>query len=161
MNRGFTLIETIIYIALFTLLVGTVFISAYQIIENSQKLSDKTVMQNEANFVLRKISWVVTGAQTIHTPSAQNTTNLKITKYDGTKIEICLDENIIKIHEGNFRSCDDSEYLALTTDNISVSSLLFELIPGVGSGPAGIKATITITENNTEFPFTITKHLRK
>lgn len=161
MKKGFTLIETIIYIGLFSLLLGTAFIAAYHIIDGSRELSRITIVQSEGNFVIRKINWALIGAKTINIPTSSIATNLRVTKYDGTKIEICLDGNKIKMHEGTFRSCDDSEYITLTTDNISMSSLLFELIPSVGSGPAGIKATIIITENETEFPFTITKYLRK
>lgn len=161
MNRAFTLIETIIYIGLFSLLLGTAFITAYQIIQGSRGLSTRTVVQSEGSFVIRKINWTMIGAETISTPISSPTTNLRITKYDGTKIEICLDGNKIKIHEGTFGSCDDADYVAITTDNVSVSNLEFELLPAVGSSPIGIKSTFIITEGGTDFPFTLTKYLRK
>lgn len=161
MKKGFTLIETIIYIGLFSLLLGTAFIAAYHIIDGSRELSARTVVQSEGNFVIRKINWALIGAETITIPSSSPTTNLRVTKYDGTKIEICLDVNKIKIHQGTFGSCDDTNYVALTTDNVTVSTLEFKLIPAIGSGPKGIKSTIIITENKAEFPFTITKYLRK
>lgn len=160
-RRGFTLIETIIYIGLFSVLLGTAFITAYHIIDGSRGLSARTVVQSEGNFVIRKINWALIGAETITIPSSSSTTNLRVTKYDGTKIEICLDGNKIKMHQGTFSSCDDANYIALTTDNVEVSHFEFELIPATGSGPKGIKSTIIITENKADFPFTITKYLRQ
>lgn len=161
MKKGFTLIETIIYIGLFSLLLGTAFIAAYHIIDGSRELSARTVVQSEGNFVIRKINWALIGAETITIPSSSPTTNLRVTKYDGTKIEICMDGNKIKTHQGAFGSCDDANYVALTTNNVTVSTLEFKLIPAIGSGPKGIKSTIIITENKVDFPFTITKYLRK
>ncbi len=161
MKKGFTLIETIIYIALFSLLVGTVFITAYEIITSSRSLSTRTEVQNEGNFVIRKINWVLTGVEIINTPSTSKAKNLRVVKYDGTKIHICLEENKIKIHEGTYGNCSDSNYINLNTDNVSVSDLEFEFIPAVGTGPSGIKSTIIITENGKDFNFSITKYLRK
>ncbi len=160
MKKGFTLIEVIIYIGLFTLLMGTVFIAAYQIINSSGTVGKRTVVQNEGNFVMRKINWSLTGIENITTPSSSNTTNLKVTKYDGTKIEVCLYENKIKIHEGAFGSCGDTDYTALTTDNVEVSNLDFKLI-SIGSETKGIQAILTITEDGIDFPFTITKYIRQ
>ncbi len=160
-NKAFTLIETIIYITLFTLLMGTVFITAYEIISSSRALSTRTEIQNEGNFVIRKINWAMIGVETIITPAITNSKNLRIIKHDGTKIHICLDKDKIKIHDGNYGSCNDANYISLTTDNVSVSDLEFEFIPAVGSGPSGVKAKITITKNNQDYLFSITKHLRK
>lgn len=161
MKNGFTLIETIIYITLFTLLIGTVFITAYEIVASSASMSARTGAQNEGNFVIRKINWALTGVENIHSPFWNTTNNLKVTKYDGTKIHICLDKAKVKIHRGTFGNCNSADYIELTTDNISVSDLGFEFISTNGSSPYGIKATVTISENNKNFPFSITKYLRK
>lgn len=163
-HKGFTLIEVIIYLALFSILLGSAFVIAYQLIDGSDKLSVKNTIQEEGNFVMRKINWVLTGVQTITTPSAgtPNSNTLTVTKYGNNKVEICLDSKI-KIHEGNFVSCTDASYLPLTTDNVTVkaSSLNFQYIPASGSGPFGITATFIITKDGIDFPFTITKYIRQ
>ena len=156
-QKGFTLIEVIIYIALFSLLMGAAFITAFEIIDNSDDLSFKNTTQKEGNFVLRKIDWALTGAQTVIAPTSGTTNNLRLTKYDGSNVEICLHANKIKIKEGSFGACSDSSYLPITTDNVSVSALNFEFIAASGTGPSGIKAIGIIDGSN----FTITKYLRK
>jgi prepilin-type N-terminal cleavage/methylation domain-containing protein len=164
-SKGFTLIEVIIYIALFSILIGGAFIVAFQLIDSSGKLNAKNTVQSEGNFVMRKLSWALTSVDPgiTTTPSLGTTSNLRVTKYDGTKVEICFDSNKIKIHEGTFSSCTDSDYLPITTDNVTVKtgSLNFTFIPATGSGPFGITASFTITQNGVDFPFTITKYIRK
>src|SRR3990167_4074727 len=99
MKKGFTLIEVIIYIALFSLLMGSAFVVVYQLIEGSDKLSVKNTTQEEGNFVMRKFNWALTGISSINSPSSGTSNILKVTKYGGNKINICLDSNKIKIRE--------------------------------------------------------------
>jgi prepilin-type N-terminal cleavage/methylation domain-containing protein len=153
MNKGFTLIEVIIYIALFSLLMGSAFVTAFQLIDNSGKLGIKNTIQEEGNFVMRKLNWALTGIQTITTPTAGTTPNLQVKKYDGNIIYVRLSANKIEIRE----SINGIAYLPITTDNVTVSNLDFKFISTTGSGPAGITATAIINE----IPFTITKYLRK
>lgn len=150
-NKGFTLIEVIIYIALFSLLLGTAFVTAFQLIDNSGKLGIKSTTKEEGNFVIRKFIWALTGVGTITTPFAGTTNNLEVTKYDGNQIEITLVGTKIKIEEST--GPDDF----ITTENVKATELEFEFIPASGAGPAGIKATVKINE----IPFTITKYIRK
>ena len=51
-TQGFTLIEVVIYIALFSLLLGGAFVTAYQLIDNSRELNVKNRVQEEGNFLL-------------------------------------------------------------------------------------------------------------
>ncbi|OGI76053.1 hypothetical protein A3C67_00510 [Candidatus Nomurabacteria bacterium RIFCSPHIGHO2_02_FULL_42_19] len=159
-NKGFTLIEVIIYIALFTLLMGSAFVIAYQLIQGSGNIGIKNTVQEEGNFVLRKFDWAMTGVETITLPSAGTPSSgtLKITKYDGTKINICLDSNKIKIRRGG-TLCSGSvaEFLPLTTDNVFTDGLEFTYVPPAGSAPSGITAKATINGVH----FTITKYIRK
>lgn len=89
MKKGFTLIETIIYIALLAFLMGAGISTAFFVIDSSQKNKSDVNEQAEGNFILRKLDWALTGATDV---SASGTT-LTVTKtggpyvftYDGTK----------------------------------------------------------------------------
>lgn len=158
-GNGFTLIETIIYIALFSLLMGTAFVTAFQLIDNSGKLSAKNTIQEEGNFVMRKINWALTGAKIFSASGSE----LTINRYDNKKIDICLDSEKIRIWEGNLLdvvpTCSDSAFLPLTTDNIQVTSLQFT---SVGTDPLGVLTLAKMkTINITPLDFTITKYIRK
>lgn len=147
MQKGFTLIEVIIYIALFSFLIGGAFITAYQLIDSSGKLSAKTTTQAEGNFVMRKFNWALTGIS-----SFINTSDtLHLNKYDGNQIDIQKNGTKIEMKESS------GSFLPITTDNVQVTSLEFQFIPASGSGPAGITATAKING----LDFTITKYIRK
>lgn len=147
MNKGFTLIEVIIYIALFSLLIGTAFIAAHQLTESSSVLSTKNTTQEEGNFILRKINFALTGIF-----SFTNTAHaLHVNKYDGNQIDITLVGTKIKMTE----TTGPTDFIS--TDNISVTNLQF--IPTGGAIP-GITATVTITKDGIDYLFSITKYIR-
>lgn len=64
-KRGFTLIEVLIYLALFSIIIGRAMVSVLQIVESSTSLQSKVVLQEESNFLLRKINWALNGATTM------------------------------------------------------------------------------------------------
>jgi prepilin-type N-terminal cleavage/methylation domain-containing protein len=133
-KRGFTLIEVIIYIALFSVLLGTAFVTAYELIQGSDSLSTKNTTASEGSFVIRKLNWV-------------------LTKYDGDISNFRLNDNKIEVKE----STEANTFLPITTDNVTVGSLLFTYLPPSGGAPSGITATFVM--NGTTF--TTTKYLRK
>lgn len=150
MNRGFTLIEVIIYIALFSLLMGSAFIVAFQLIEGSGDISTKNTLQEEGNFVMRKFNWALTNVDPASpiTPSAGNSSTLNVTKYDGNEIDIKLTGTKIEMRESD----NGNTFLPITTDNVEVSSLNFKY-----ETLGGITATAVIDGTT----FTTTKYFRK
>ena len=63
--EGFSLIEVLVYICLFTLIIGGSLISIASVIQNTEKTQTRVLVQEEADFVLAKIGWALTGASTI------------------------------------------------------------------------------------------------
>lgn len=135
-NKGFTLIESLIYIALFTLILSGGFATAYNLIEGTDRLNTRTVIIEESNFVLRKINWVLNGAETVTVPSSNT---LEVTKFDGKEYEITLDGTVIEMSE-----VGGETNVPLTTENVEVLSLNFEYLPADSGSPAGIISTINI-----------------
>ena len=70
---GFTLIETLVYLALFSVIMGGVMVGAYHVIEASDRTQGSVVVQEEGNFVLHKVVWALTGAASITLPVANST----------------------------------------------------------------------------------------
>lgn len=163
---GFTLIETVVYIALLGLIMGGTLTIVYQLLESYMSLNSKTYIQSEADFVLRKISWALLGIDPNQPiiPSSGNDNKLSLIKYDGTKVDICLDSSdplkkVIKMRENSAAplACTDPSFLPLTTENVIVDDLKFQSIPSAFPGPSGIAATMIINSKD----FTITKYLRQ
>lgn len=155
-QKGFTLIEVVIYIALFSILLGGGFVTAYQLIDSSRYMDRKNNTHEEANFVMRKLNWALTGIENITIPreDAPTSDTLTVSKYNGDIIYFRLRNNKIEIKENT------NTYLPITTDNVKVSNLNFKFIPAIGSntrGTEGIIATATIDGVD----FTITKYIRQ
>src|ERR1051326_3407389 len=61
-SAGFTLIETLIYLALFGIMMGGITVVTYGLIESAGKNQTKILVQEEAGFLLGKLNWALTGA---------------------------------------------------------------------------------------------------
>lgn len=157
-TRGFTLIEAIIYIALFSIIMTAGFVTAFQLMQGSGTISSKVVVQEEANFALRKINWALSGITTINTPTAlapySATLSITKTSHPSNPVEIRLNvaSSSIEMREGGAGG-----YVPITTQNVKVTSLGFQYVVGVGGAPDGIIATTTING----IVSTTTKYIRK
>lgn len=163
--KGFTLIETVIYIALLGGLLTGALIASADLIESAGTSNAHATLQDEGSFVLRKLEWAFSGAKTINIPASGSSASLRITKYDGTQVDVCLSGGKVRMHEGpaNTLSCNDSSFNDITTSNVTVSSLIFTATTASG-GLLGITSTTTMrTLPTTTSPadFVFTKYLRQ
>jgi prepilin-type N-terminal cleavage/methylation domain-containing protein len=69
-HKGFTLIETMIYIALFAVLVSGVIIASMPIITGAQRMNDRIMIENEVALVAKTIPSLVPQARVITAPEA-------------------------------------------------------------------------------------------
>lgn len=150
MRRGFTLIETIIYVGLFALLIGGGLLVTYQILQGSAQVNDKATVQGEQSFVLRKIDWALSGASSVSVPSQ---TTLTVTRYDSNTVDFRLSAGVIEMRE----SAVGATYIPITTSNVTVNGLTFTYIAPIGTGPAGVTASTTINGLDAS----TTKYIRK
>jgi len=139
MQKGFTLIETIIYIALLAFIIGAGVSSAYYLIDSSVKGENDVNTIAEAEFLLRKIDWAMTGATSFDVGL------MEIMK-GGAPIRFDLDSNRARIKIG------DGPFIYLTSSSTRVIGLEF-----ISISPDGITASSTIDGKH----FEITKYLRK
>ena len=152
-NAGFTLIEALIYSALFSLMMVGMLGAVYMVLQGANQSEARLLVDDEANFVLRKINWALTGVSSINTPVAGSIgSNLNITKTDVGTVRFRLDNENIEIDSGA------GAYVALDTVNVAASSLSFQHIPPASSDqPAAVRATFYL---NGVF-YEITKYIRK
>jgi len=86
-QSGFTLIEALIYIALFAVIIGGLMLTAYQIFEATAQVQKMAQREVEYNFVLEKIMWVLarnTDEDIIKPLEGEASDKLRVTK--GTEI---------------------------------------------------------------------------
>ena len=153
--KGFTLIETVVYIALLGILMGGAVLTSYDLLESSSKSSGKTAVQEEGSFVQRKMEWALSGATAVTVGGSNCNQTLSVTKAGASNpIQFQLDafSGAVQMREGGLGA-----YTPLTTSNVSVSCLKFASIAAISPGPSGIIATTTIQS----LDFVVTKYLRK
>ena len=148
---GFTLIEILIYIGLFTLIIGGLLFVIYGMIQGSSRLQGKVVIEEEAAFLLRKLDWALTGASDVSVPSADR---LEITKPAEGLVFTLEDGSLMLARNGGGA-------VRLNTESVNIPTLTFTEIPAEDSRPAAVTAEFTITYFSESKTFETTKYLRK
>jgi type II secretory pathway pseudopilin PulG len=157
-QKSFTLLEMMIYVALFSLIMIGSLITAWELIRTSQMTSERVTIEEEGNFLMRTMSWALTGVSSISTPSvlATTTDTLVVHKYGFPANPITIRYNSasssIEIQEGV-----GNPFYPLTTPDVSVSGLEFAYREETGLGPAGVLASTTISG----IAFALTKYIRE
>ena len=142
-SRGFTLIETLIYASLISVIIGFSLAVTYQIIDSSEKLNKKILIEEEANFLLRKIEWALTGLETINSPLSGATGSiLSVNKINFSSNPLVFDLNLNNLRMKRGLAAP----VILNNENLVVSNLIFEHLAMDGNKPAGVKTNFKINE---------------
>jgi Tfp pilus assembly protein PilE len=134
-SRGFTIIETLVYLALFALLLGGIVSASFLLMESSGRNQTKAMMQEEKDFLVAKINEAMSGAQSVSTPSANaSAASLAVTKYGGTTAAISLASGRLVYNGAN-----------ISNTNVTVSNLVFIHAYQGGANPESVEAGFTIS----------------
>jgi len=152
-REGFTLIEALIYLALFSLIMGGTLAAAYNLAQADGQSSTEAMLQNEGDFVLAKIAWAESGVTSIVAPAlgqagAALSVN-KIVSFDssGNPVTIplvfSLDQSgtVLQVAENG------ASPEPLTNANVTVSNLSFyyALDSGIGGSIQSIGTRFTLS----------------
>ncbi len=152
-NRGFTLIEVIIYLALFSVIIGGAMSGVYQLVQSNDANAQKIIVEQEGNFLLRKIDWALSNVANVTVPAeAASGQTLKIDKVNYTQnpIEFNLAGSNLELKKGG------GSAVALNSSYTLLSDLLFEHLPPSGAKPAAIKTSFKLNGQS----FSTTKYFR-
>ena len=158
-NQGFTLIEALIYLALFAVIIGGISMVAYALVESTGSSQTRISIQEEAGFLLGKLDWALTGAQTITVTASTLTVN----KYNfGGSNPLIFDLNAGKVR----LKTASAAAVNLNNDDITVSVLSFTDIPAAAGKPQGVTASFTVQKPSPRGEvisqsFVTTKYLRQ
>ncbi|MEN9614111.1 MAG: hypothetical protein RLZZ347_418 [Candidatus Parcubacteria bacterium] len=64
-NKGFTLVEVVIYIALFGILMVGAVVATYQLLQGGAHNETALAVQEEGMFLVRKINWALTSVSSV------------------------------------------------------------------------------------------------
>jgi len=157
MNKGFALIEMIIYTALFSIMMGGLIVTVYQLQESSKHTESGFVTQEEINFVYKKIDWVLNSVEKINSPTLGISSTLSIDKRNFTDNPIIIRFNSSekKIEYCTGVCTDAADFTQLTSSNIEVNDLSFKH----SSRPNNKAPTIETTANIDNKVFTFIKYI--
>ncbi len=163
-QKGFTLIETILYLALYGIIIGGILISVYLILESSRENDMKAMVEQEGAYILSKVDWALAGATSASVePSGQ--------KLSVLRENISENENPLL-----FDASSDSIYIsrgsrtaqALNNTNTASSDAVFihALDSGNGILPESISFSFTLTARSSRGSpysqnFSTIRYLRK
>ncbi len=150
-KNGFALIEVVVYIALFSTLMGSAAICAYSLLESGGRTESKALLLQEGNFLLNKISFIVENTHTISTPSLNSSeistdNTLAIVPFDislGNPIVFSIQDNNLLIARGS------ASGYPLNNSFITLSNLLFTRTRDTSTSgsipPESIHTSFTLT----------------
>lgn len=149
-QKGITLIETVIYLGLLTLIIGSGTVAAYDIINSSEAIRSRTIVQEEGNFLLGKIDWALTGLSAVDVPAPSTSSSL----LSVDKITAAPNPIIINVSSGHAQlQRGSAPATVLTNDDVVVQNLNFSRF----TNPDGVKASFTMQG----ILFETTRYIRK
>ena len=148
-NRGFTLLETMIYIALFGLIMSGAVIGSFNLIESSNHNVTSTGIQEEGAFINRKINWALSIAQSISPdPNGGNTLTIiprSITNLPSPIVISGATTGLVTIKLGT------NTALPLNSDRYPVSNFVFTYTASTNGRPASVAVNFLVVDKAFNF----------
>jgi type II secretory pathway pseudopilin PulG len=151
--RGFTLIETLVYLAIFAMVIGGVVVAAYLLFQSSGKVQTRAMLLQEEQFVMATIERLLGEAASISAPTTGSTGDtLSVNTFGGVSYTLTK--------TGNYVLLNGAE---LNNTNTRVTALTFAR---TASAPDGVTAEITMQTNSPDgqlvtFSASTTKYRRQ
>lgn len=144
-TRGFTLLEVIIYIALFSIIMGGASTASYALVEGAENRHAALSREQEGTFINRKLNWELTNASDVYAPTAAQ---LRIEP--GAVVFSQVGETLYISRGGGAPQ-------ALSSAAHGVHHVEFSVVRGSGSVPASVMLTYEVGNR----PFFFAKYLRQ
>jgi type II secretory pathway pseudopilin PulG len=138
--RGFTLLEALMYIGLFSILISGSLAGTIAITESAERNKSKSLLDNEGAFLDSKINTDVQDASSIEYPLENiPSDHLQIRTLQGITIKISLSGTSL------FRTTDLNTPSMLSCNYLTVEDLSFKEIGSGGIDPKLIQTTFTLS----------------
>lgn len=139
--RGFTLIEAIVYLALFGIMITGIVSGAFSVIESSGRNQTHAMLQEEGNFIIGKIHYALASASQVNAPATSGGT-LTTTKYDSTSVTLAPNGTGVDI-----KDAVNPTAISFTNDDVTVTNLQFVRVAATGDGvnPESVTGSFTLS----------------
>jgi type II secretory pathway pseudopilin PulG len=145
MKRGFTLIETLIYLALYTIIIGGALAAVYSMLESDARNETAAMVEEEGDFLIGKIDWVLSDTASVQSPISSGK-ELSITLADGSAVVFRPIASALSIHAGS------AQEQILNNTDVSVIGLTFihSLSTSDGLDPESVSASFTLVATTSD-----------
>lgn len=116
-KRGFTLIEILIYLALFSMLMSGAVVSMYTLFESASRSNERARLEQEGNYLLGKIDWYLSQSSSVQSPTHQANI-LTLQMRDSTVISV-------RATGGQLQKIQNGVVSRLNNSNVSITNILF------------------------------------
>lgn len=145
-QSGFSLIEVVLYIGLFVIILGSVLLATYNMIDASDKSQYQALIHNEAQFINRKFAMVLNGASSVNGGADQ----IMASYSSGPDVTMLWDGTDSVFIDG-----------VLLNDSIApVTAFNFTVTPVAGSGDTQVTMEYTIDSPYYNEVFTVDRLVR-
>lgn len=145
-DKGFTLMETMIYIALFGIIMSGALVGTYNLLEGGKRNIDTAKIEEEGTFLNRKLNWALTGATNATVTGGGSTIN--ITRPDlGSQSPIVIKQSGTNMTITRGTGVE----VELNNDRFHISGTNFVYTPASGGRPPSISATFKVEEKTFNF----------
>lgn len=146
-ERGITLIELIIYVALFMIFITGVVTYGIQTILVQEKVRSQQEVIYNSRMLARRIAFEIRNASAINSVTA---TSISLASADGARnpTVIAKSGNRITIGWDGSVTCPTATPCFLTSSGVNVDSLTFTNMSDVGGKTSSIKYAVTISRVN-------------
>lgn len=121
-SSGFTLIETLIYIGLVSVITGSFIAASYQIIDSRGRVQNQLELTENKKFLVEKLRWVLASNQAINLPglgASGATLSVNKLNYGSNPMVVDLSANQIRLTLGG------GQPVSITNSQVAVTSLTF------------------------------------
>lgn len=121
-NSGFTLLETLIYIGLVSVITSFFIAASYQIIDSRGRVQNQLELTENKKFLVEKLRWVLASNESINSPGLGNSgVNLSVNKlnYGNNPLVVDLVSNQIRLTRGG------GQPVLITNSQVVVTDLTF------------------------------------
>lgn len=139
MRRGFTLIETLVYLGLYAIIILGALAAAYGMFESSAHNETAAMIEEEGDYLTAKIDWALSDAASIRLPASSGSL-LSLVWSDGSSVVISSLGSSMRIQK------NAAPAQVLNNPNVSVVGLTFihALPTSDGLDPESVSASFTL-----------------
>ena len=155
MKNGFTLIETLIYTMIVSVIIGSFLLILYNLAASADRTLRNTDLSDQKQFIIQKADWVLQSVSAVNSPAAGSSgATLSVNKigYGSNPVVLDLSGGVLRVAEAG------GAPVALTPAGIMVSNLVFTHT--ALSNETRIRMTLTLTNSATSTSIDFTKIIK-